>query len=332
MTTAILIILLTALAAYAVLGGADFGAGVWEFNTAFQADERDRNLLTKAIGPVWETNHVWLIFVLVLLFGAFPPAFASMNEALFVPLLLGLVGIVFRGAAYAFRSPLKSDRARSGHVWVVVFGLASVMAPFFLGTAIGALASGEMAFSDQKRFEGDYIWGWMNPLSIWCGLMTVGMCAYSAAVYMIRESRMAQETELESLWRIRALTVGTIAGVLALAGLLLVNQQYDELWSGIVGRGWPAVGLSLVAGTLSLVWIVKRRPNLAALGASMTCATVVVGWGLAQYPFLIPNAWHIEEAASPDSVLKLILIATGVGSIFLIPALILLFQIFKAEK
>ena len=135
MTTAILIILLTALAAYAVLGGADFGAGVWEFNTAFRADERDRNLLTKAIGPVWETNHVWLIFVLVLLFGAFPPAFASMNEALFVPLLLGLVGIVFRGAAYAFRSPLKSDRARSGHVWVVVFGLASVMAPFFLGTA-----------------------------------------------------------------------------------------------------------------------------------------------------------------------------------------------------
>ena len=140
MITTILIILLAALVLYVVLGGADFGAGIWEFNTQFKSSELERNMIYHAIGPVWETNHVWLIFVMVLLFGAFPPAFAAINQAIFVPLLLALVGIVFRGAAYAFRSQAKSDTAKS-QAWVFVFAFASVLAPLFLGAGVGAIAS-----------------------------------------------------------------------------------------------------------------------------------------------------------------------------------------------
>ena len=194
---AILIILLIALTLYAVLGGADFGAGIWEFNTAFRASERERNLLYHAIGPVWETNHVWLIFVLVILFGAFPPAFASINQALFVPLLLALVGIVFRGAAYAFRSQLKSDPqyARQARLWVGLFGFASVLAPLFLGASVGAIASGQLAFDVDGNYQGSHLTGWINSLSVFIGFFTVGLCAYCTAAYMIREAQPGSSLE-----------------------------------------------------------------------------------------------------------------------------------------
>ncbi len=337
---AILIILLIALTLYAVLGGADFGAGIWEFNTAFRASERERNLLYHAIGPVWETNHVWLIFVLVILFGAFPPAFASINQALFVPLLLALVGIVFRGAAYAFRSQLKSDpqHARQARLWVGLFGFASVLAPLFLGASVGAIASGQLAFDVDGNYQGSYLTGWINSLSVFIGFFTVGLCAYCTAAYMIREAHLEaledghDQTILLEVWRQRALFTGIGVGILAMLGLFLVATQYGQLWQGLLQRGWPLILISVVAGTYSLWAIYRRHINGAAAGVSLTCAAVVLGWGCAQYPDLLPNVWTAEQAASPQNVLRLILISIAVGAVFLVPALFLLFRIFKSDR
>ena len=126
-------IVVLALTLYAVLGGADFGAGVWEFNTALQSSEQERSLIYRVIGPVWEANHVWLIFVIVAMFSAFPPAFAGICRALWLPLLLALTGIVFRGAAYAFRVQLLDSQRQAARFGNAVFALASTAAPFFLG-------------------------------------------------------------------------------------------------------------------------------------------------------------------------------------------------------
>ncbi len=327
MVTAILCVLLAALVAYAVFGGADFGAGVWEFNTAFRSSERERKQLLHAIGPIWETNHVWLIFILVLLFGAFPSAFASMNEALFVPLLLALTGIVFRGAAYAFSAQRPAGTAIR---WRVAFALASVLAPLFLGVCVGAMASGEMQFDADGHFVGNHLSGWINSLSIFCGFFTVGLCAYTSATYMMRESVLSGDADLVDLWRTRALAVGTLMGVLALGGLLLAASRYPLLWQGLAGRGWPIILISMVSGVGSLRAIHRQRTNVAVIGVTVTCATVVIGWAVAQYPMLLPPYWTVTNSASPDSVLALILGVTGIGAMFLVPALVLLLKIFKS--
>ena len=330
--TLILIILLTALALYAVLGGADFGAGVWEFNTVLRASDRQRELLYHAIGPVWETNHVWLIFILVILFGAFPPAFATLNQALFVPLLLALVGIVFRGAAFAFRSQLKSD-PRAGRIWESTFALASVLTPLFLGASVGAIASGQLKIDDAGNYQGDYLFGWINSLSVFNGFFTVGLCAYCSATYMIREASQITEPidrkEMVSLWRKRALYTGSFMGVLAMTGLILVATSYPELWSGMLRRGWSMILLSMIAGCFSIWAIHHCLINSSVVGVSITCSCVVFGWGFAQYPDLLPGVWSAEQAASPTPVLRIILLATLIGSLFLIPSLYLLFRVFK---
>jgi cytochrome d ubiquinol oxidase subunit II len=326
-----LTILGAALVLYAVFGGADFGAGVWEFNTALRASERERNLLYHAIGPVWETNHVWLIFVLVLLFGAFPPAFASIHQALFVPMLLGLVGIVFRGAAYAFRSQLKSDPRRQ-RMWLAIFALASVMAPFFLGAAVGALASGQLEFDPSGHFTGDHVFGWINLLSIFSGFFAVGMCVYLAATFMIRESLIADMQDLEMVWRRRALITGLVMGVFALTGLGIITSQYPDLTTGLVQRGWPAVVVSMASGLLSLWAIWSRRLALSTIAVALATAAVVIGWQLAQYPTLVPGVWTINNAAAHPNVLRLMLLVTVVGSSLLIPSIALLLFIFKSNE
>ena len=329
--TIVLLILGAALTVYVVLGGADFGAGVWEFNTALRLCERERNLLYKAIGPVWETNHVWLIFVIVLLFGAFPKGFAAINQALFVPLSLGLVGIVFRGAAYAFRSPLKAEPDRQ-RPWIILFAAASVFAPLFLGAAVGAAASGQLSFDQQGQFVGNPFSEWIHPFSIFVGAFTVGICAYSSATYMILEAYREGMADLVLVWRRRALVTGCGMGLLAAGGLVFVWQTNDLLWSGFLHRAWPIVVLSAASGVGSLWSIYRFRHLPSVLLTSLTSATVVIAWLVAQYPYLLPPAWKLLDVASPPNVLWLIIGTSLVGMLFLLPAIGLLFKIFKMES
>lgn len=314
---------------YAVLGGADFGAGVWEFNTGLRASDRQRALIYRAIGPVWEANHVWLIFVIVVMFTAFPTAFAGISRALWLPLLLALAGIVFRGAAYAFHTH-SPGAPRQQAAWNALFALASTMTPFFLGASVGAVAKGKLGVDAQGGFDGDYLTGWVSRLSLFTGFFTTGMCAYLAAVYLAREAQ--GDAELAPLWRRRALAVGVLTGVLAVAGLGIVAVDAPNLGLELRRRGWPLVALSLFAGFLSLAAVWRRRLRMASFGASTTVSTVVLGWMTAQYPYLLPPSISIQSAKAPDGVLRALLWVAVIGSLLIAPALAWLLYLFKVSR
>ncbi|HET6201494.1 MAG TPA: cytochrome d ubiquinol oxidase subunit II [Planctomycetota bacterium] len=322
---------LVALTLYALLGGADFGAGIWEFNTALHVSPRERALLRRAIGPVWEANHVWLIFVLVALFTAFPLAFAAVCRALWLPLLLGLLGIVFRGAAFAFRSVPSPDEPRPFH-WETLFALASTAAPFFLGASAWAIASGRLDVDRSGGHGGDPLLGWLNPMSIFGAFFAVATCAYLAAVYLARDARREEGVELAELWRRRALVAGAWMGLLSAAGLALVATAAPVLWEGFRGRAAPVVLVSGLGGLSSLGFLLARRETAAVVGAATAVGGVVLGWGVAQYPAIVPPSLTVEGTKAPEAVLRPLAIGMAAGAALLVPSLGFLFYLFKGKR
>jgi cytochrome d ubiquinol oxidase subunit II len=325
----LLIIMLTALTLYAICGGADFGAGVWEFSTALQATDKERGHLYKAIGPVWEANHVWLIFVVVILFNGFPGVFAALSRALWLPLLIALAGIVFRGASFVFRS-YGQGSSRVQKLWEGVFAVASTAAPMFLGASAGAVATGGKIVTAPGGSVTNYLTGWLTPLGVFTGFYAVGMCAYIAAVYLTREAHVAREKDLETIWRQRALSTGLWMGVLSFGGLAIVSSEAPELAEGFLRRGWPLVILSLVCGIGSLVETWRRNVNLAVIAASGAVASVLWGWGISQYPTIVPGI-STADAKAPDAVLTAMLVVILTGAVLLFPALGYLMWLFKSS-
>jgi cytochrome d ubiquinol oxidase subunit II len=326
-----LVLVLIGLTMYALFAGADFGAGVWEVNMALQASDKERALLFGAIGPVWEANHVWLIFVLVTLFGAFPAAFAAACQALWLPLSLALAGIVFRGVGFAFRSYL-AGAARQQFGWEVAFAIGSSAAPFFLGVSIGAIASGRLKVAASGAFDGDYAVGWMSPLALFMGFFVVGTCAFLAAVYLTREASALGQRELALVWRQRALATGIWMGVLALAGVAYVATDAPLLWDGFRRRSWPLVGGSILAGFLALESLARHRYRAAVVAAALAVVAVIWGWAVAQYPYLVPPAVTIDQAKAPSAVLWFLIATAGAGALLLLPALAYLLYLFKARR
>lgn len=327
----ILAIVVLGLTLYAVWGGADFGAGVWEFNTALRAGEEERALLYQAIGPVWEANHVWLIFVIVVMFSGFPSAFAVICRGLWLPLFLALAGIVFRGAGYVFHS-YAAGAGRARTAWGAVFALASTATPFFLGTALGAVASGKLSLDAAHDQREQPMFGWIGPLAVYNGFFTVGMCAYTSAAYLVREAHVREEHSLARLWRRRALATGIAVGILAMAGVALVSFDALDLWHGFQRRGWPLIVGSIAAGFVSLVALWRRWYKAAVIGSSAAVATVVWGWAVSQYPLLIPPEMTIASAKAPESVLRALAWSTAGGGALVAPALAYLFYLFKSQS
>lgn len=329
----LLTIILIALTPYAVFGGADFGAGIWEFKTALHSTEteKEQKLIFGAIGPVWEANHVWLIFVLVMLFGAFPTAFSGLCRALWFPLLLALLGIVFRGAGFAF----DSSGARATHqqaAWRSVFAVASIATPFFLGASVGAIASGRLSVTAQGEFTGDYFSDWICPLSLFTAFFAVANCTYLAAVYLTRDARRSGDAMLTNLWRRRALSNGVWLGVLAVAGLILMAIDTPALWEAFRIRVWPIAMASMVAGLFSLWALWTRHFTAAVIGAPTTVAALVWAWGIAQFPAIVPPAITVESAKSPDGVLWAMIATIVAGSILVMPSLSVLLYLFKGRR
>lgn len=317
------VLLALSLIAYAVLAGADFGAGIWELHTALDPDPRQRKLLHKAIGPVWEANHVWLIFAFVLHWTAFPQAFAELCRFLYVPLLLALAGIVFRGAAYALRPYFRRERPMTP--WGGLFALASTAAPFFLGACIGAL-------SGPPR-EGAGALGWLTPLSLFSGFFAVAACSFLAAVYLARETASggsdAEEPSLHEVWRRRALASGLWTGALAGTGLVLLALEAPAMWSAFQGAARVAVFASLVAGLGSVVLLAKRRAHLAAFAAVLAVGGVLGAWVWAHAPYLPPSGLSLIQAAAPVETLHAMLLVSAIGMVLILPALGLLLHLFK---
>jgi cytochrome d ubiquinol oxidase subunit II len=321
-----------ALCLYFVLAGADFGGGVWDLLATGPRAARQRAAVAHAIGPVWEANHVWLILVVVILFSGFPRAFAVVSVALHVPLTLFLVGVVLRGAAFAFRGfDTTSDRAQLR--WGRLFSVASTAAPVLLGMAVGALASGRIRVGRDGLVRGGFFAPWLTPFSLALGVFSLALCAFLAATYLTVELE-ADEPELAEDFRRRALAAGVVVGAAALAALVLAGDGAPLVRDALETRAWRwpfhlATGLAAVAALAALA----RRSYRAARAAAIAQTVLILcGWAASQYPFLVvPDVTLASAAANPETR-ALLLVALAVGVPVLAPSLFILFRVFKAAR
>ncbi|MET0817679.1 MAG: cytochrome d ubiquinol oxidase subunit II [Solirubrobacteraceae bacterium] len=309
--------------AYAVFGGADFGAGFWSLLAGGgRRGRRVRDLIDWAIGPVWEANHVWLVFVLVVLWTGFSEAFASIFSTLFIPLSLAALGIVLRGAGFAFHHTAR--RAGGRRVAEVLFGASSLLTPFFMGTVVGAIAGGRVPVGNAA---GDPVTSWLNALSLVIGALFVATSAYLAAVFLISDARRAGAPDLERAFRTRALWAAVVAGALAVAGLFALHADARTVYDGLTGDGLPLVIASALCGTATLVLVARGARRGARATAVGAVVAIVWGWGVAQHPYLLPRDLTIDAAAAPSATLTTLLVVAGIAALLVGPAIALLFTL-----
>ena len=316
------------LVAYGLFGGADFGAGVWDLLAGgTRRGGRQRGLIEHSIGPVWEANHVWLIFVLVVLWTGFSSAFAAVVTTLYIPLTLAAFGMIARGAAFAFRksiTTLPMRRFLGG-----AFALSSLVTPYFLGAVVGGVASGRVP---PGIATGDVITSWVNPTSVLGGVMAVLVCSYLAAVFLCGDAQRGHEPDVSDEFRIRALGTAAVTGAVGLAGLFVLRSDAPLLWKGLTGRALPVIGLSVLAGVAAVVFLALRRYAPARIASALAVTTILVGWAVAQYPYILVPDLTIEEAATGRATLQAELIALGAGAVILVPALVYLYRLFQSSQ
>ena len=321
-----MVFILVGIAAYTVLSGADFGAGLWTLvpggGQASAAATRDHT--RHAIGPVWEANHVWLIFVLTVAWTCYPGAFGSIVSTLAIPLLIAAIGIIFRGTAYALRSQFSRDEEHGVRLVEYLFALSSVLTPFALATVIGAIATGRVPVGNAR---GDLVTSWLNPVSVLAGVLAVAFSGYLAAVYLAADAQRLTERSLVHDFRIRALASGVVAGALALAGLLVIRVSARPLWDGLTsGLGLVLVVVSALAGVVTMVLVFARRFGPARASAALAVAAVIAGWAAAQSPFVLPGL-TVAEAAAGRSTLIATIVGVAVGAVVLVPSLAVLYSL-----
>jgi cytochrome d ubiquinol oxidase subunit II len=307
--------------AYALFGGADFGAGFWDLTAGGAArGRRPRELIDRTLTPVWEANHVWLIFCLVVLWTAFPRAFAAIMATLYLPLTVAALGIVVRGAGFAFGKV--SLRLSGRRTFGAAFAASSVITPFFLGTVAGAIASGRVPARDTG---GDPISSWVNPTSMLGGVLAVVTCAYLAAVFLVIEGRRRGEPDLEDYFRRRAIGAALVAGAAALAGIFVLRDDSTRLFHRLTGVALPLVVMSAVLGLGALALLLRGPLRPARALAAGADATVVGGWGVAQYPFTLGTHLTLWAAAAPSATLAWVLGIFLAAGVVILPSLVLLY-------
>ena len=306
-------VLLVALSLYGVLGGADFGGGVWDALASGPRRGAQRAAVTHALGPVWETNHVWLIFVIVVLFTCFPAAFAAISIGLYVPLTFALAGIVLRGAAFAFRSHVYGA-VRTSALWGTVFGIASLLSPFAFGSAVGALTARGYA--------------WHSPLALVIGLFAVALCAQVAAVYLTLETDGA----LRDDFRARAIAATIVLAAMGALALGVARATAPAAYASLTGlRALAGIAPAMGLGVLTLALVAGRRGRLARVTVSLEVVAVLGGWFASQGDAIVPGALRLVDAAAPKPTLAAFLWLTAAGSVLLVPSLVLLFRVFKTS-
>ena len=314
-----------ALTAYVLLGGADFGAGWWALLTGrSRYGSRQRELIDHSIGPVWEANHVWLIFVIVLCWSGFPAVFASVSSTMYIPLTLVALGIIARGSAFAFRKASTATAQR--RAYGSVFALSSVLTPFFLGTVAGGIASGRASLGIA---QGDIITSWINPTSMLGGVLAVAAAAYLAAVYLCADAVREGADDLATAFRAKALVTAAVTGVVALAGIAVLHADAPVLYRGLLGPGLPIIIVSVVTGVASLALLLIRRYVACRVAAALAVTALLWGWAVAQYPLVLLPDTTIRMAAANPSVLLAALISSAVGAVLLVPSLLWMFVLFQ---
>jgi cytochrome d ubiquinol oxidase subunit II len=321
-------VMIASLVLYALLGGADYGGGVWDLFAFGQRARAQRELIAHAIGPVWEANHVWLILVIVILFTAFPPAFAVIATALHIPITLLLIGIVLRGTAFTFRT-YDVQRDEVQRRWSLVFSSASIITPVLLGTILGAIASGSIRVENGVVTTG-FVHPWLAPFPLAVGFFALALFAFLAAVYLTVE---AETRSLQEDFRLRALFAGLAVGLLALIVFVLAGTGAPTVRAGISRSSW-AVALHVLTaisaiGTFFTLW--TRRYRAARVFAAGQVTLILLGWAFAQFPNLVEPDVSISSAAAPQITLQLLLGALVAGALLLFPSYYYLFRIFKTE-
>lgn len=326
--------MLGALVLYALSAGADFGGGVWDLLAGGRDRAAQRALVAKAIGPIWEANHVWLILVIVLLFSAFPPAFARIATVLHTPILLLLLSIVMRGVAFTFRH-YDSRRDEVQRRWGVLFSAGSVAAPFLLGAIVATLATGDTAGYEGRTF-GETAPLWLGAWPVTVGVFTLALFAYLAAVYLCVEARESANdtTSLVPAFRARALAAWLASGLLAIFLFFQARGQAPEVARGLTSHSWsiPLLLLTVIASLLALHGLVAGLFRFARAAAAVQVSLIVLGWGASQYPWLVVGEHSITSAAAHPRVLWTLVWALVAGSVLLFPSLYFLFRSFKGDR
>ncbi len=308
--------------AYALFGGADFGGGFWDLLAGdAETGARPRALIQRSLTPVWEANHVWLIFILVVLWTSFPKAFAAIMTTLYIPLALAAVGVVLRGAGFAFRKEIEglAGRRAAG----ATFALSSVLTPFFMGAVVGAIATGRVPASG----DGDPISSWLEPAPLFFGVVFVATGAYLAAVLLIGDAARSGDQGMERYFARRALGASVVAGAAAAAGLIDLHANGRYVYDRLTSEALPLVILSLLCGLAVLVLLVRVDHRWVRPLAGGAVVGVIWGWGVAQFPYLLPTSLKINEAAAPNPTLTTVLVVFLAAAVLVLPSLGLLYTL-----
>lgn len=324
-------VVVAALVLYALGAGADFGGGVWDMFARGPRAQKQRELIAHAIGPIWEANHVWLILVIVLLFVAFPPAFAALSIALHIPLSIMLLGIVLRGSAFVFRTyDIQTDDVQ--RKWGRIFAASSIVSPIMLGVCVGAIASGKFHIDPQTgSVQTNFFSQWLAPFPFAIGFWTIALFAFLAAVYLTNET---DDTDLREDFRRRALGAGFAVAAMAFLSFILSAHGAPAVYSGL-SKEWWSIPFQFITGLASVsaliaVWL--RRYRLARLLAMAQISLIIAGWGLAQFPYLIAPDLTFANSAAPSSVLRMLVSALAAGAFLLFPSLWYLYRVFKTPQ
>ncbi|WP_406334387.1 cytochrome d ubiquinol oxidase subunit II [Streptomyces sp. NBC_00203] len=315
-------VLLAAVAAYACAGGTDYGAGFWDLVAGgAERGKRPRWLIDHAMEPVWETNNVWLIFVLVITWTGFPVLFETVFSAMWLPLALAAVGLVLRGAGFALRKPTR--RLARRRVYGAVFAVSSLLTPFFLGAAIGGIATGQVAPGTNATAHA-----WANGTSVIAGLLTVAATAFLGAVFLTADARRFDAPDLVGYFRLRAWCSLGVLAVLAVVGLAVTHNDapyvHDGLTSGI-GLAFVLVAVVSALATAGLLY--RTATGWARVTAVGSVALVVLAWGLAQRPYLIPTSLTVSQAAGASTTLRWLMLVTVIAVVLVGPPLVLLYRL-----
>jgi cytochrome d ubiquinol oxidase subunit II len=316
-------ILLASITLYAVLGGADFGGGLWDLLAGGDRRGRaPRALIDESITPVWEANHVWLVFDLVIFWTAFPHAFASVMTVAALPLWLALAGIVLRGAGFAFRKEVSGLGAQ--RAFGAIFAFSSLLTPFFMGTVIGAIATGQVP-ADASHAS---LPAWTSATSLLIGFVFTGACGYLAAVYLVGEAARRGDGRMQAYFTRRAQAAGIVTGALSLATLAELHSSNAVLFNRLTGRALPLVIIAGVCGIAVVALLttgltVGLRTGVRVI-AALGVAAVIWGWGVAQYPVLLPGT---NVTLSNAGALAAIVVLFAAAVVILGPSFALLFSL-----
>jgi cytochrome bd ubiquinol oxidase subunit II len=327
LATVVAVAMFLGVIAYALLGGADFGSGFYDLTAGGGVEGAElRTLVDHSIGPVWEANHVWLIYILVIWWTGFPAAFAAAMTTLFIPLILALAGIVLRGASFAFRK--YSATIGQARLFGAIFAGSSLITPFFLGTAAGAIASGRVPAGGY----GDRVGSWLNPTSLVGGLLAMASCVFLAGVFLTADAARAGDTSLAEKLRTRTLAVGIVTGLIVFAGLYPISRDAPTLSDGLQTHASPLLVIAALAGVTAVVLLYRRSYSVARIPAAAAVGAVITGWGVGQYPWMLVDEVTINDAAGADATLAGLLIVVGLAGVIVLPALGYLLWLTQTEE